>query len=73
MELKFFRNVDEGEFSVKIMDDRQETDFDYIKFIDSLYKNIDSISAVFDESVTEEEESEINSLLGDIKNALGKD
>jgi hypothetical protein len=73
LELKFFRNVDEGEFSVKIMDDRQETDFDYIKFIDSLYKNIDSISAVFDESVTEEEESEINSLLGDIKNALGKD
>lgn len=73
MELKFFRNPEEGDLSVNIIDEQNETDFDYIKFIDSLYKDRDSISAIFDDSVSEGEKEKINSMIDDIKMTLKDD
>ena len=59
--------------SVHIVDEQNETDFNYIKLIDSLYKDIDSISASYDQSISEEEKEKINTMLNDIKATLKDD
>jgi len=75
MNLKFFRTPEEEELSVLIQEDANDNDidFDYIKLVDSLYKDHDSISIIYDDSVTEQERGKINNLFEDIKSALSDD
>ncbi len=53
MEIKFYRKPDEDELSVSIIEGQEQNDFDYIKFIDQLYSDIDSVRVILDDSLSE--------------------
>lgn len=65
MKLKFEKN-ENGEISVKV-DDKSFSTQDYIQMIKDV-KNEEPIDAEFDENFTEDEKSNVNSMLESINN-----
>ena len=53
-----------------IKDDGKKEKFDYIKFINILYEGNELEDVQYDEEITEEERSQIDKMIEDIKNVV---
>ena len=53
-----------------IKDDDEKEKFDYIKFINILYEGNELEDVQYDEEITEEERSQIDKMIEDIKNVV---
>lgn len=60
-----------GQYKLSIInDDGKKEKFDYIKFINILYEGTELEDVQYDEEITEEEKSQIDKMIDDIKNVV---
>lgn len=60
-----------GQYKLSIInDDGKKEKFDYIKFINILYEGTKLEDVQYDEEITEEEKSQIDKMIEDIKNVV---
>ncbi len=60
-----------GQYKLSIInDDGKKEKFDYIKFINILYEGTELEDVQYDEEIKEEEKSQIDKMIEDIKNVV---
>lgn len=60
-----------GQYKLSIInDDSKKEKFDYIKFINILYEGTELEDVQYDEEIAEEEKSQIDKMIDDIKNVV---
>lgn len=69
--MKLVLEKGKGQYKLSIIkDDGKKEKFDYIKFINILYEGTELEDIQYDENITQEEKSQIDKMIEDIKNVI---
>lgn len=71
--MKLVLEKGKGQYKLSIIkDDGKKEKFDYIKFINILYEGTELEDIQYDENITQEEKSQIDKMIEDIKNVINE-